>query len=647
MATLILMLISITQSNILTIADDQETSPTLVNDDEQVTSPTSDVVDDEEDASSSEWVAPIGIPYPPFGLNETYRMYDDPDNRNKSLTYYESSSGGYYTHYVDSTNQNATNNNNDYGTKDKPRKSIPSPLAAGSIVEIHNSVSGTSKRYLTINGTKSQPVFIRGVGNPEIEDGYVNKGPYCIWEGLTFHDGGIGVRPHNGSNSHHVCIRNCESYGDGKIGSSAGFGAGGDEGNEYSCIVFYNNHIHHGGDSESTEENDDHGIGIGDYISYVWIINNHIHHMGGDSVQLSHGAHFTAHHIYIGGNTFHDDRENAVDIKQANHVVVSQNEMYGYEPCSSASGVVCVVHYDPCDIFWLFNTMHDARYGIVSTGSFEQYIIGNVIYNITGDLTNKSDHSPHRSGMGIRWYNTGNTYVVNNILYNCITGIGADILSYPTTISNNIICNIDSDKSGYHLTIQGKGVPSSKSFNNIFYQADGSVRIYWSGVYNFLEFQADPNKSIGSLEADPLFIDSENGIFDLQDTSPVLKMEISEESEEIYDRLLELYGIDLRLDIGSRGSNLIDVKNVSSTSSTPKEEAEDSDNDTDSSDQDNSDQSSQEEEINEPVYSGRTDRRISSSSGTQSDFSTKQIFDRYEELYNTNRRNRTDKEYYE
>jgi len=84
-----------------------------------------------------EWFAPIGIPEPPFGIKETYRMYDDPAKRNPALTYTQNAEGGYYTHYIDNTHPSATDDkNNPCGTREKPRKNIPRGLKEASVVEV-------------------------------------------------------------------------------------------------------------------------------------------------------------------------------------------------------------------------------------------------------------------------------------------------------------------------------------------------------------------------------------------------------------------------------------------------------------------------------------------------------------------------------
>src|SRR4030042_642005 len=87
------------------------------------------------------WTRPIGIPNPTFGINETYRMYDEESARNESLTYQASASGGYFTHYIDNTDPAATDDSNPYGSIAVPRLTVPRDLPAGSIAEINNGAT--------------------------------------------------------------------------------------------------------------------------------------------------------------------------------------------------------------------------------------------------------------------------------------------------------------------------------------------------------------------------------------------------------------------------------------------------------------------------------------------------------------------------
>ncbi len=76
---------------------------------------------------------PIGIPEPPFGIDESVEMYSGASG-------YGNDSTAPYTHYVDNTDPNCSENNWP-GTKNAPIcdlfKSSSISLPAGSVVEIH------------------------------------------------------------------------------------------------------------------------------------------------------------------------------------------------------------------------------------------------------------------------------------------------------------------------------------------------------------------------------------------------------------------------------------------------------------------------------------------------------------------------------
>ena len=109
-----------------------------------------------------------------------------------------------------------------------------------------------------------------------------------------------------------------------------------------SCqnIVVFRNHIHHNrkrGRAPNTAA-DLHGVSIGAATERVWILENHIHHNSGDAFQAAHRARPAPRFIYVGGNTFHHDRENGVDLKSIRDVIVSQNLIYGYQPSATSVG---------------------------------------------------------------------------------------------------------------------------------------------------------------------------------------------------------------------------------------------------------------------------------------------------------------------
>jgi len=357
------------------------------------------------DMALSAWQPPIGIPRPEFGIEETYRMYDNPANRNPALTYTQNAEGGYYTHYIDNTHPNATDSGNPYGTASKPRRSFPSQstIVPGSVIEMHGGPYSFGWYSLKSSGTQAQPIFIRGASGASVAEmpliNYGNiyiSGHYIIIENINFgpnytNSASIMVRPvYAEDQAHHVSIRNCES--------GAGMAAGGYLwGVIAENVVFYNNHIHLYDmvPPDVSAEPDRCGIGIVENSNKVWIVDNHIHHLSGDCVGAGHAANYTARNYYIGRNIMHDTSENAVDLKEVENVIVSENIMYNYAGGSSGSfdGGAMVLHYGPTyspkNTWVLYNEIYNCNgVGIQVGGDQEHpvYIIGNIIHDIRNGI---------------------------------------------------------------------------------------------------------------------------------------------------------------------------------------------------------------------------------------------------------------------
>jgi len=258
------------------------------------------------------WQAPIGIPTPEFGIEETHWMYADAAytfDYGDGPEAYRDAGNGPYTHYVDPRDPQATDSGNPFGTPEKPRLSIPSTLAAGSVVELHGQ-QGYNRRDITATGTPDLPVFIRGVHDSDE--------PVIT----------VAIR----APADHVVLRHCDVSGN-LTGGGAPIVSW--DSNITSHAVLYDNVIHDNGDWQSDTENDFHGTTVTANVRNAWIVDNHYYHNAGDAVQVIAGSSFSTDHIYIGRNLMHHDRENAVDIKQCYDVVVSQNTMYGYARSSS------------------------------------------------------------------------------------------------------------------------------------------------------------------------------------------------------------------------------------------------------------------------------------------------------------------------
>ncbi|WP_413692343.1 hypothetical protein [Psychromonas sp. KJ10-2] len=220
-----------------------------------------------------------------------------------------------------------------YGSESEPRCRFPSSMAAGSYVEIHGGpYEYTSTIYLKSEGTESEPVWVVGAEGNSIKMSLVLYGTYLYVDNLNISgDKGISARPYRDLQTDHIMVRNTIITGTGSLANgTTGIAAKGSSGLQFEGFIAYNNTISYMGDSESETENDRHALQTGSYINNVWHLYNTTHHNGGDGVQYSHGG-VDAHHFYYGGNTSYSERENCVDIKQADDVIISSNTCYDIE----------------------------------------------------------------------------------------------------------------------------------------------------------------------------------------------------------------------------------------------------------------------------------------------------------------------------
>ncbi len=434
---------------------------------------------------------PIGIPAPNFGSAlgnpVTVALPSKPSGWPSQEV------AGYY--YVDNTSGNATDSSNTYGYPNKPRKSIPSSLSAGSVVEIHGGPYNYSENFdIAMNGTATAPVFVYGVGNPAVYAIRTNiTGSYFVFDGLKLSESRIiatGVR--------YGTIRNTEVHGPNQ---QNGVSLNGNN------IVFYNNNVHH------HQGDDKHGVTITQGSSTVWILNNWLHHNGGDGIQFCHQCSAAPPDtVYIGGNTMNGNRENGIDLKYGKHIVVSQNEVYnhwtataGVEFCyddnsgctvgsSGSDGASIVVGSDgaPSDVWVIFNHVYDSNKGIRVEEAYDGVILGNVIHDV--------------NSIGIEFEKAGEgpIDVEFNTVYNTNTGIKGPWQGgvLKLTINNNVIAKI----SGSSINIDEAASYSSAS-NNLFYNDGGSITIDWRTIASLTSGSAIDSKVGGSGNqiGNPLF----------------------------------------------------------------------------------------------------------------------------------------------
>jgi hypothetical protein len=546
------------------------------------------------------WKPPIGVPEPPFGVFETYRMYDDPSVRNPGLTYHQNAEGGYYTHYIDSGDPNATDTDNPYGTIDKPRRTIPYsgldsehhyivPLSPGTVMEVrgkHDMLeirpNGWLHGYLfTDGGTSDRPAFVRGDPNdPAViitrtADTYANtiSGDYIVLEHLEFNNSLVAM-----SGASHSVIRNCEIHNIARVnGRAVSLGS-------VTDCVFYGNHIHHNWGTWDSSSKDMHNIAVTGASERLWVIDNHIHHAsyrsdgttartGGDAIQVM-GSGCTdvnnlgnwPSHIYIARNVMHHSTENSVDIKCSNHVVVSQNEAMwdGFLPYTSAS---MVNHENAHNTWFIFNVVHDVRVGIrPEDAKGDAWVIGNVIYNIQYPVTGGTIYGNFVGGV---WARIVQTHIVGNTFYNVMGGALVPTNRGSCTIINNIVSCVPvpypDNLSWYHAGVEGGGDASDRALLDycLFHQPigveryvpEGVIKLRWgNGVYEGLErFQASVGQGLNCIEADPLFDDAANYAFGLDSASAAIDSGTSEGIiQDIMETYYDTFGVSIACDIEGR-----------------------------------------------------------------------------------------------
>lgn len=471
-----------------------------------------------------------GIPAPPFGISEQ---------------------PGAVTHYVNNQHAAATDSDNPNGTPDRPRMSIPSPLAAGAVVEVRGGPYEIRRGSWLAEGTRSAPAFIKGISDPIIRgDRLVFGGSYFAVDGLVF-DGISLVMETRTSNFalRHSTVRNWRSAGH----SAALVPAGSD-------IVIFGNEIHNNGDPNRASEVDVHGIKVERGAQRIWIVLNHLHHNGGDGIQLGNAMSLEPwpRHIYIAQNVIHEDRENGVDIKKARDVIVAGNLIYGYEARSSSSGEAIVTH-DGAQWIWILNNgIGASRLGVVSSGADQYIVAGNVISGIKHHPEDATyDPASMYRAAGILTYNTTNSIHLNNTIWDSDAGISYAGGTASTEIVNNIIGPLT--QPSHQIAIgNSKALAASVVSHNLI---EGSVQLRMGGIKRGCNGAECRNEKVQVLQAPK--------DFRLNPGSPAIDAGMT---HTIYETFQRRYRLDMAYDLYGTSrpqGDGIDIGAVESPAATP------------------------------------------------------------------------------
>lgn len=468
------------------------------------------------------YTPPVGIPVPSFGIEEVAP--------GRPALWPGAVATGFY--YIDNTAATATDTGNIYGYPDKPRVSLPSSLAAGAYVEIHGGPYEGAQLTIVAQGTREQPVWIRGASvaeRPTIRREMIVNGTYIILENLRFdtQQRTITFR-YKSAAVNYACIRHSEFIGTGvSVGNTTVVGISGSSTATTTNVVVYDNDISGFGERASVTENDYHGVLPGEYAAYIWVVGNRISANGGDSIQIGQASYTTAqrpHHVYVGGNIFHDDRENCVDIKRSDYVVISENECYGYRETSSSAGEAIVLHDGPTNVWIVNNKVHSSTRGLVTTGSLDTYFVGNTIYDIHHETSVAWDPgSGYSGGAAMHFRGTTTGGALNNTLFDY--DIGVQIAGGTGYELRNNMFGHRAESAGSDLHFTSTTLSTNSNVNNLVFQSPPSAQIREGATTMTLtSYRSTRSKCLTSCfeTTSPQFVNPDSGNFHIISVSSAL-----------------------------------------------------------------------------------------------------------------------------
>jgi hypothetical protein len=493
--------------------------------------------------AQAQWAPPLGIPSPSFGIKETAPATPSP---------WVVGTPGFY--YVDATASAASDAGNPFGTPARPRSTIPSPVPAGSVVELHGTYDGDfmSPNILFVQGRADRPVFVRGVDSssrPQIRSGWQVTGSYAIFENLEF---GPADDSRTGflvflAPSDHLALRNSEVHGN---LSGGGLGVESwEDGATISDVVISRNIVHDNGNVQADFDQDVHGIHVGVRANSIWIVDNEMANNSGDGIQINAGSaddQSTTHHIYVGRNVAHHNKQTGFWVKQAVDVIFSENESFAHRPSNSSLGQCMGFQYATERVWFLFNQVHDCDFGIGASSDSdlgsgtESYFIGNVIYRIHHSYDDDYNPDTGWSNAGIMLAGGVRRYVVNNTIYDVDAGINSPSTAGSVEIADNIIGGVADP--GNHIFIE-MGLLASSTFahHNLFTE---QPRFRLGDAFTTPD--AGQLANLASLAADPRFADPDGGNFTIPSSSPAVN---AGELNPVYDVFQRRYGLSIAVDI--------------------------------------------------------------------------------------------------
>ena len=293
------------------------------------------------------------------------------------------------------------------GTEARPWRTLRAAVArlrAGDAAWVH---TGTYRERVDIGGVARDglpgaPIQLLAApgAKPVLRGGDKQSGPmlrisrsYWVVAGLDIQAAGSQVHGIRFQGARHVVVRECQVWGGTGPAGVTFYGGAAD-------IGFLRNQVH---DYRWGPGKDSHGLLVQPDSARILIQGNEAWGNGGDSFQCQ-GPDTTPGEripvdITVEGNRFHEDRENAVDLKTCERVTIRDNKFYGYRPATTApQGAAMVVHYSARRILIEGNRIWDSGRGLSLGGNViwkepvsDVIVRRNLVFNGTADKGGSGD----------------------------------------------------------------------------------------------------------------------------------------------------------------------------------------------------------------------------------------------------------------
>jgi len=471
-------------------------------------------------AAFAQWVPPMGVPPPGFGITEVAPAAPSP---------WTTPVRGFY--FVDEAK--GSDDKNPFGTPGHPRRTIPNILPAGAVVTVRGKYARahSSPNTLEAQGTAAAPVFIKGGNFTAISE---LSGSYVIVEGGS----GVGwvIRDTRAAGAtHHVVVRDTELVG-------GGVGVGPYMGGEVHDIVVLRTSMHDVGDMNVKTDVDAHCVTVG-VSHHVWILDSTFTRCSGDGVQVNGGRNGPRlHHVYIARNVARHNRQSGFWAKQSADVVMSSNVVSDMRPGTGGPGNCLGAQYGAARVVFVNNRVSDCEYGI-GVWSYDEgapggvLIAGNVITNIHHTTSDNAVGNPWAGGAAIFAAGGVERIIVNNTIVDVDGGIQAP--QSPGTLSavNNIIARVKRAA----MAFDGAGAPKVISAYMLY---DLMPTMMSGGVSAVIE--RGQLTEGHNLIATPRFVNAAAGDFRLEPGSPGVKAGTAIPAADSYRAT---HGVPLGLDL--------------------------------------------------------------------------------------------------